>query len=102
MRNLSCELIPDWGELFAVSTPWGIELNKDVLRWVVNDTVETLSNEDSHVTLLFWDGLGLEVGYKLSFVEVIDEHADCINGDSVNITFPNELLELFGGVDESD
>jgi hypothetical protein len=37
------KFVPDWRELLAVSTPWGIELNKYILGLILDDFIEVLS-----------------------------------------------------------
>jgi len=40
------EFFPDWGQGFAVSAPWGIEFNENVLGWVHDEFIEVLSNNN--------------------------------------------------------
>ena len=96
------ELIPDGGELLAVSAPGGVELDKDILGGVVDDISEVLADEDGEVTLLLGDGLGLEVGDKLASLELINVGLESIDGDSGGITLIDELLEVFTRVDKTD
>jgi len=52
------ELFPNWSELLAMSAPWGIVLNKNILGWVLNDIVELRSNNISDWSVIaFWDSL---------------------------------------------
>jgi hypothetical protein len=34
------KLIPDWSELFAVTAPWGVVLDKDILGWILYNILE--------------------------------------------------------------
>ena len=60
------EFFPDWGEGFAVSAPWGIEFNEDVLGWVHDEVVEVLANDDfDGVFRVIWDFFGFQVTLKM-------------------------------------
>ena len=73
------ELLPDWGEGFAVSAPWGIELNKNVLGWVQNQIVEVLANDDlDGIARVVWDLLGFQVTLDGAIQNTVDESLDTI------------------------
>jgi len=79
------KLIPDWGELFAMSAPWSVELNKDILGWVVDDFIVFSTDDNNNVTLFFWDSSGFKMSFDRSIFNSINESTDLINGNSVNI-----------------
>lgn len=71
------ELLPDWGEGFAVTAPWGIELNEDVLGWVEDDIVEVLANDNlDGVVGVVWDLLGFQVTLDGAIQNTVDEGGD--------------------------
>jgi hypothetical protein len=41
------KLIPNWSKLLAVTAPWGVVFDEDVLVLILDDVVEVLSNNDS-------------------------------------------------------
>jgi hypothetical protein len=106
------ELIPNWGEFLAVSTPWGIEFNKNILGWVLNDFIEFGSNNDNNITLGFWCSSRFKMGLNRSIFDSFDECSNLINSKSIDITFKlvflhaswekssNSWIVLFGNSDE--
>jgi len=75
------EFFPDWSKLFAMSAPWGIVLNEDILGWVLNDRFEFLSDNDLNWSVVAcWDFLSLEIWLNLSCLNVINEVANDVNG----------------------
>ena len=55
------KLFPDWGEGFAVSAPWGVEFDEDVLGGVEDEVVEVLADDDlDGVVGVVWDVFGLK------------------------------------------
>jgi hypothetical protein len=59
--ELLTELVPDWGKGFAMSAPWGVELDEDVLGWVEDEVVEVLADDNlDGVVGVVWEVFGLE------------------------------------------
>ena len=76
------ELFPDWGEFLAVTAPWGVVLDEDVVVAVDNGLLEVLSDDDLEwFGGLSWDFLGLKEWLELLVLEVINELADLVNGE---------------------
>merc|ERR1711972_254090 len=50
------EFVPSWGQLFAVSAPWGIKFDKNSLCWVLGNAFKVFTNNDSNWGgVIFWD-----------------------------------------------
>jgi len=55
-----------------VTTPGGVELDKDILGGVLNNLIEVLSNNDLDISIvLLGDGLGLSVCNEFTILEVL-------------------------------
>jgi len=81
---LLTELVPDWGKGFAVSAPWGVELDEDVLGGVEDEVVEVLSDDNlDGVVGVVWDVFGLEVSGNGAIEDTVDEGLDSGGGDVV-------------------
>ena len=73
------ELIPDWGEGFAVSAPWGVELDENVLGWVKDQVVEVLADDDlDGVGGVVWDLLRFQVTLDGAIQNTVDESLDTL------------------------
>lgn len=76
--ELLAKLIIDWGQLFAVTAPWGIELNEDSLCLITSDLLEVLSDE--HLDWLGipigWDVLREQMWLELVVEEALHERLD--------------------------
>ena len=73
------ELIPDWGEGFAVSAPWGVELDEDVLGWVKDQVVEVLADDDlDGIGRVVWDLLRFQVTLDGAIQNTVDESLDTL------------------------
>ncbi len=44
--HLLAKFVVNWGELFAVAAPWGVELDEDVLLAVGDEGLEVLGNSN--------------------------------------------------------
>lgn len=66
------DLFPLGSESLAVTTPGGVELDKDILGGVLNNLIEVLSDDDLDISVvLLGDGLRLSVGNKFFILEVL-------------------------------
>merc|ERR1711872_53555 len=72
------QFVPDWSKLLAMSTPWSIEFNKDILLFVHGNFVEVLSNEnlDTLLVPVLRNLLGHQMLFQLAFEEVGHERLD--------------------------
>jgi len=57
----STEFFPDWSELLAMSAPWSIVFNENILGWVLNDLFEFSSDNNGNWSLFGWDWFGFEM-----------------------------------------
>ncbi len=86
-----------------MSTPWSIELNKDIIVVVNDELSELLADEDLHrLGVVSRDVLRLEEGLEGSALEFLDELSQGINSDAVGLTAEVELLHVVSGVEETD
>lgn len=75
------ELIPNWSELLAMSTPWGVVLDEDISLWVLNDLLEFFSNNDGDSSgVILWDWGRLESWLKGTGHDVVSELGDGLDG----------------------
>jgi hypothetical protein len=44
--EFSSELFPNWGKLLAVTAPWGVELNENIIVRVNNNLLESLADKN--------------------------------------------------------
>jgi len=70
------ELIPDWGKLFAVTAPWSVEFDEDILGWVVDNLLVFSSDDNNNVTLNIWGSSGFEMGFDRSIFNSVNEGTD--------------------------
>jgi len=70
------ELIPDWGKLFAVTAPWSVEFDEDILGWVVDNLLVFSSDDNNNVTLNIWGSSGFKMGFDRSILNSINEGTD--------------------------
>ena len=54
-------------------SPWGVELNQNILAFVVDDFVEVLADNDLHVASLFGNRLRFEVGLEITADDLTGE-----------------------------
>ena len=79
--HLGGELLPWLSELFAVTAPWGIVLDEDILGGILDNLIVFLSDNDLNwLVVLLWDWLGLEAWGKLSSKDIINEGRDGLDG----------------------
>lgn len=90
------ELIVLGRKSLAVSAPWGIEFEKNVLGVVENDVVVVLGNNNGDGAILLGDGLALNARLNLASDEVVEELANLLFVDG---TGEGELLVLLGVLD---
>ena len=84
---LITELIVDRSQLFAVSTPWSIELNQDIFSLVESDRLEVLADKNL-------DGLGIPIIRDLLRVKMFLE----ISGEVVSSELGEVLLGQIGEI----
>jgi len=78
---LLTELVPDWSKGFAVSAPWGVELDEDVLGGVKDEVVEVLADDDlDGVGGIVWDVFGLKVSGNGAIEDTVGEGLDAGGG----------------------
>lgn len=100
LLELLSSLLPLWGERLAVSTPGGVELDKDVLGVIEDLRLEALSDQNSDWSWVGgWDLLGLQESGEFSGVEVVDKSGDGFDGE---ISVVLVLGNILGGVDQHD
>lgn len=96
------KLFPLGGERLAVATPGSVELDKHILGLVFDDLIELLSDDDlDWAVICLGDRLRLSVRNELSVLEVFVEFADCLSGEVLNLSFPDEFFETGSGGDDS-
>lgn len=85
------KLIVLWCESLAVSAPWSVELEENVLVAVDDDVLVVLCNDDLDCALLalLWKWLALDAWLDLAGDEVFDVFANLLCG---------ELLDVAGGL----
>lgn len=78
----------------AVTAPWCVELEKNILVVVKDEVVVVVGNDNGdRALLLLWDGLGLDAGLDLSGNEVINKLANVLSGNLLGLLV-GELLVL--------
>lgn len=67
------ELVPDWGEFLAVTAPWCIVLNENILISILDNLLEILANNDGNwlAGVVNWR-LGLEEWLDLSVKDILN------------------------------
>merc|ERR1711915_480878 len=95
------QFVPDWSKLFAVSTPWSIKFNEDILLGVHRNFVEVLSNEDldSLLVPILGNLLRHQVLLQLALKEVSNEGLDIVSVELIILWL--ELGHLFSKSDGS-
>ena len=79
---------------FAVTAPWGVEFNQDILGVIENNVLVVVSHNDSDWPIvLFGDSLALDGGLDLAGDKVINERADIFLGELLALVV-RELLVL--------
>lgn len=82
----------------AVSAPWCVELDQDVLGLVKNNVVVVLGDDNSDwAIVLFWDRLALDAGVNLARNKIINKLANLLVGELV--LGEGKLLVLLGVLD---
>ena len=80
---------------FAVPTPWGVELDKDVLGLVHDDVVIVVRDDDDDgAVLLLGDGLALDAGLHLAVDEVLHEFGNRFLAQFLVLRQEGEFLVL--------
>ena len=78
----------------AVTAPWSVELNQDILLVVKDNLIVVLRNNNGYwAILLLWDGLRLDAWVDAASDEVIDKLANVLSGKLLGLV-EWELLVL--------
>lgn len=102
ISNGITELFPDRGKSLAVTAPWGVVLNKDILSGVPDNLLPGGSNNDSDGALSLGLSLRLKMGLKGTRFEVVDPVLDALDGDGRKVTTVDELLHFLAGAEETE
>jgi hypothetical protein len=102
ISNGVTEFFPDGGKSLAVTAPWGVVLNKNVLGGVLDNLLPGGANNDSDWALSLGLGLRLKVGLKGTRFEVVDPVLDAVDGDSWEVTTVDELLHVLARAEETE
>lgn len=74
------KLIPDWGELLAMSAPWSIVLNENILISILDNFLEILTNNDGNwLSFVVNWLLGLEEWLDLSIDNILNVSSNRLN-----------------------
>ena len=77
-----------------MTTPWGIELDQDILGIIVDNVLVVVGNDNSDRTIvLLWYRLALDGWLNLASNEIIDKRANVFLGDLLGLV-EGELLVL--------
>jgi len=69
------ELIPDWSELLAVTTPWGVVLDQNIVLFIHNYILEIISDNFDDSFLFSWDWFTFQIWLNFSSsISVIESH----------------------------
>merc|ERR1719392_116936 len=96
------EFVPNWSQLLAMSAPWSIEFNKDILFCVHGNLVEVLAHQnlDSFLVPILRNLLGHEVLLQVSSQEVGDKLLNV--GGIHGVVLGLELCHLLSQLDGSE
>jgi len=84
------ELFPLRSESLAVAAPGGVELDENILGFVMDNLFVVLSYEDLDGSIvLFGDGLRLSVGDEFAILEVLVELGDSLGSEISDGSFPD-------------
>ena len=73
--------IPDWSKRFAMSAPWCIEFDKDVLGAVHDNLVKVLSNNNLDGSVgVVWEVFRLQVSLNRSIKNAVNKRGDLVSG----------------------
>lgn len=74
------KLIPDWCELLAMSAPWSIVLNENILISILDNFLEILTNNDGNwLSFVVNWLLGLEEWLDLSIDNILNVSSNRLN-----------------------
>jgi len=71
--EVSGNLVPNGGKLFAVAAPGGIEFDKNILLFIKNNIIEGFTNNNGDWFVLLRSLLTLEEWLEFSTCEIINE-----------------------------
>jgi len=75
------ERFPLWGKLFAMSAPWSIVLNENILGLVHDDLFILSTNNDGNWAIIrFWNWFGFEMWFDGTVIDTINEGTNSVNG----------------------
>ena len=91
------ELIPNWSKLLAMTAPWGIVLNENILGWVHDNLFELRAyNYGNTAIVILWNWLRLEVGLERSVFNGINPSSNIIRSDLIGEAVEVVLGHLVG------
>jgi len=89
--EISSELFIHWSHLFAVTAPWSVIFDKDIVLLVLNNLLPLFTDKlEDWLILALWDWLTLEVLLEISTVEIFEKLDHVFGGQ---VTIENELLK---------
>jgi hypothetical protein len=78
----------------AVTAPWGIELNQDVLLVIEDNLIVVLGNDNGNWSILaFWNGLRFDAGLNSTRHKVVNKLSDILGAKLLGLV-ERELLVL--------
>ena len=103
VTNVGTEVLPDWGEGLAVTAPWSVVLDEDVLGGVADNFLPVSSDEGLNWAVVgFWDWLALQVCLEGSGLEVSDESSNGLSADFLYCLAVSVLSEVLSELDDTE
>jgi hypothetical protein len=91
------ELVVLGRESLAVSAPWGIELNQDILLLIENNVLVVVGNDNGDWAILrLWNRLALDAGLDAAGDELVNESSDGLGSDFLGLV--KGILFVLDGV----
>lgn len=97
------ELFPIRSHLLAVTAPWSVELDEDIVVVVDDLIIEGLTDNNLEGLAVISRGLlSLEEWLQVSILEVSNEFLNAFNSESTSISREGVLLHVVVGVEKTD
>jgi len=95
------KFVVDWGKGLAVTAPWGVVFDEDVLGFIEDDFLEVQTDDGlDGLVVIFWEVLGLELWLQSAGFPVVEEVDDVFASD---IAIHGEFLEVIvAWINDSD
>ena len=75
-----------------MTAPWGVDLNEDMLPWVLGELLEVVANHNLNwAVVLLWNGLAHDMSLDLSFDEFLDPGGEVVLSEVLS---EQELLDF--------